>query len=68
MTNYKETKNFEGSINPEQTFIYKKDYNLGDLVTVENEYGISEEPRIVEIVETNDNNGYFVEPKFEYTN
>lgn len=68
LTNYKETKNFEGSINPNQTFIYKMDYNLGDLVTVENEYNISEEPRIVEIVETNDNNGYFVEPKFEYTN
>ena len=59
---------FEGTIEPNTTFEYKKDYFLGDLVTVENEFGISVEARITEVVEVNDNNGYFIEPKFEYLN
>ena len=57
---------FEGTIEPNTTFVYKKDYNLGDIVTVENEYGISAPVRISEIVEVWDDNGYTVEPKFEY--
>ena len=57
---------FDGTIEPNVTFMYKKDYFLGDIVTVENEYGVSLEARIVEIVEVNDDNGYSVEPKFEY--
>lgn len=61
-----EKVSFEGSIIPDMTFIYKQDYFLGDIVTVENEYGITANARIVEIVEVNDENGYKVEPKFEY--
>ena len=49
------------------TFVYKTDYNLGDVVTVENEYGISVGARIVEVVEVDDDNGYSVQPKFENT-
>lgn len=59
-------KSFEGSIEPSSTFVYKTDYDLGDLVTVKNEYGISVEARITEIIEVSDDNGYSVEPKFEY--
>jgi hypothetical protein len=57
---------FEGTIEPNTTFAYKVDYDLGDLVTVENEYGISASVRISEVVEVWDDNGYSVEPKFEY--
>ena len=57
---------FEGTVEPDITFKYKEDYFLGDEVTVENEYGISVTARIVEVVEVNDDNGYSVEPKFEY--
>ena len=57
---------FSGTVEPSTTFEYKKDYFLGDKVTVENEFGISAEARIVEIVEVADENGYRVEPKFEY--
>ena len=39
---------------------------MGDLVTVENEYGISVKARITEVVEVYDDNGYSIEPKFEY--
>lgn len=57
---------FEGSVEPNVTFKYKYDYTLGDIVTVENEYGIKLEARIVEVIETFDEKGYSVEPKFEY--
>lgn len=63
---YGSVTSFEGTIEPNTTFVYKQDYFLGDLVTVENEFGISVGARIVEVIEVNDDNGYRVEPKFEY--
>ena len=66
LAEYGTAVSFEGSVEPSTTFEYKKDYWLGDLVTVENEYGISVKARIIEIVEVCDNNGYSIEPKFEY--
>ena len=68
LAEYGEKISFEGSIIPDITFVYKQDYFLGDIVSVENEYGIKANARIVEIVEVNDENGYSVEPKFEYLN
>ena len=66
LAEYGRVTSFEGSVEPDITFKYKKDYFLGDEVTVENEFGISVTARIVEVVEVNDDNGYRVEPKFEY--
>ena len=66
LAEYGAVTSFEGSVEPNTTFVYKQDYFLGDLVTVENEYGISVEARITEILEVNDDSGYKVEPKFEY--
>lgn len=57
---------FNGTVEPNVTFIFNQDYFLGDLVTVENEYGITVEARITEVIEVNDDSGYKVEPKFEY--
>lgn len=57
---------FEGTIEPNTTFKYKSDYDLGDIVTVQSEYNISVAARIAEVVEVYDENGYTVEPKFEY--
>ena len=53
-TEYGERITFEGSVIPDITFVYKEDYFLGDLVTVENEFGISAVARIVEVVEVLD--------------
>lgn len=66
LAEYGAVTSFAGSIEPNTTFKYKQDYFLGDLVTVENEYGISVGARITEVVEVNDDSGYSVEPKFEY--
>lgn len=66
LAEYGAITSFEGTVEPNTTFVYKTDYFLGDLVTVENEYGISIGARITEVIEVNDENGYNVEPKFEY--
>ena len=66
LADYGTVETFEGSIIPDVTFIYKQDYFLGDIVKVQNEYGISANARIIEVVEVQDENGYSVEPKFEY--
>lgn len=57
---------FEGEVDTINSYKYKVDYNLGDIVTIQNEYGINIDARIVEIIETWDNEGYTVEPVFEY--
>lgn len=59
------TTSFEGEVDA-QSYTYKVDYDLGDIVTIKNEYGISVNARIVEITETWDQEGYTIEPTFEY--
>lgn len=66
LAEYGATTLFEGTVQPDVTFIYKQDYFLGDLVTVKNEYGITATARIVEVIEVNDDKGYSIQPKFEY--
>jgi hypothetical protein len=66
LSEYGKVITFEGSVVPDVTFVYKEDYNLGDVVTVVNEYGITASARIAEVVEVLDDRGYSLEPKFEY--
>ena len=58
-------KAFSGDIEPQTTYRYKEDYNLGDIVTVDNGYGVTATPRIIEIIECWDDTGYKVIPTFE---
>lgn len=63
------SQSFEGDVDTIDTYEYKVDYNLGDIVKVINEYGIEADARITEVMESEDaENGYAVEPKFEYIN
>lgn len=66
LAEYGATKSFGGTIEPNTTFEYKKDYFLGDIVNVTNEYGLTVDARIVEVIEVCDENGYSVEPTFKY--
>lgn len=59
---YKES--FTGEVENTKTYIYKKDYDLGDIVQVENEYGMTASPRILEIIESQNENGYRVVPTY----
>lgn len=55
---------FEGEIEPQTTFRYKTDYDLGDIVTISNGYGATMQQRITEIIECWDDTGYTVAPTF----
>lgn len=58
-------ESFSGEIDPETQFKYKEDYFLGDIVTVENEFGITSKVRIVSVTECEDSTGYYYIPKYE---
>lgn len=59
------TKSFESEIETRMTYQYKTDYNLGDIVNITNEFGITSKPRIIEIIECWDETGYSTVPTFE---
>ena len=59
------TTEFSGEVLPDVNFVYKRDYFLGDIVQIENDYGISEPARITEIIASADENGLTVIPTFE---
>lgn len=44
---------------------YKQDYDVGDIVTIKNEYGIIADVRITEVTESEDSTGFSVIPTFE---
>lgn len=58
------TEEFGGEVIHNLTYEYKKDYQLGDIVTVENEYGLRSNVRIIEIIENEDQAGYKILPTF----
>ena len=58
------TESYSGEVETTKTYIYKKDYDLGDIVQVINEYEISATPRIIEIIESENENGYRIVPTF----
>lgn len=58
------TESIEGEIEPNYTYQLNRDYFLGDLVEVINAYGVSMSPRITEVIECHDTNGYTCIPTF----
>lgn len=57
-------ENFEGEADTTTTYTYRRDFYLGDIVQVENEYGMIAAPRITEVIESQDENDYKVLPTF----
>lgn len=57
---------FEGEVEAENTYRYKTDYYLGDIVQIKNEFNIERAARIVEVVENYSEEGYSIIPTFEY--
>ena len=62
------TKNIDGEIAPAYNFELGRDYFLGDIVQIANEYGYSMQPRIVEVIESWAPEGYTCVPTFEQPN
>ena len=63
--NSRETVTFEGEVLDTSSYIYGVDYNLGDIVQVETEYGIRAAARVTEITEVEDESGYQLRPTLE---
>lgn len=61
-------QSFEGTIEPNANYEYGVDYNLGDIVQIENEYSITAQARITEVIEVWDTNGYSCIPTFSSSN
>lgn len=61
----KKTESFTGET-LDYNFKFNVDYSLGDIVEVENEYGMTAQAQITEIIESDDENGYSIIPTFEY--
>lgn len=59
------TKSFDGKLNPTEMFTLNKDFFLGDVVPVINEYGIQGTSRITEIIYSWDDKGVRIYPSFE---
>ena len=58
------TKAFEGDLDANQTFVYKKDFFLGDIVQIVNDYGIEARSRVSEMVYSEDSEGGSYLPTF----
>lgn len=61
---YTITENIEGQIETSGNYQFGKDYFLGDIVEVINEYGIETTPRIIEVIESEDDSGTSTIPTF----
>ncbi len=57
-------ESFEGATETTLSYTLNEDYFLGDIVQVINEYGISATPRILEVIESEDENGINIIPTF----
>lgn len=65
MSAYTTISSFTGEVVVGINYTYKQDYDLGSIVSIVNEYGISIKVRISEIIESQDDSGYSMEPTFE---
>lgn len=62
--NYKPLKTLDGDIDPEYQFVLGKDYFLGDIIELENDYEIYKAVRISEVVISDDESGHSITPTF----
>lgn len=62
----KTTTAFEGEVASNLSYQYKVDYDIGDIVQIKNEYGITTKARITEIIESESESGSEFVPTFEY--
>lgn len=64
LADLKVTKAFEGEIDSSRQYIYGRDFGIGDVVQVTNNYGQSGKSRVSEIVMSEDDTGFIITPTF----
>ena len=65
LKNYKIDKIFEGEVETSGIFKYQRDYFIGDILELEDEYGRQSRTRVVEFIRNQDDSGYKAYPSFE---
>lgn len=63
LTEAGKTETFEGDVDTD-SYTYRTDYDVGDLVTVRDKHGITANTRIVSVEEIEDGDGYTITPTF----
>ena len=58
-------KNFEGEVDAVRMFVYGKDFFIGDVVQISNEYGIEGSARVMEFIKSDDASGSKAYPTFQ---
>lgn len=58
------TKVFDASVDASRQFIYRKDFDIGDVVQIKNEYGYESKARITEIIISSNTEGDGLYPTF----
>ena len=64
LADLKVTKAFEGEIDSSRQYVYGRDFGIGDVVQVTNNYGQSGKSRVSEIVMSEDDTGFVITPTF----
>lgn len=64
LAEHKAMATFEGNILNAVNYAYGEDYYIGDIVQIENDYGVSVKTRIIEIIESEDETGKQIIPTF----
>lgn len=59
-----EEESFDGSVDVNSSFQYGRDFNIGDIVEMENEYGLYSRCQVIEYIRCQDSDGYTAYPTF----
>ena len=68
LATYRVTEKFQGELEAVNTFQYGKDFYIGDIVQIQNEYEIQGIVRVMEVIQSHDTSGYSLYPTFESRN
>lgn len=61
LSEYSASQSFNGEIDPNATYRYKRDYDLGDFITIKNGFGSEQVTQVINVTETWDNSGYHLD-------
>lgn len=68
LASYRQTEKFDGEVEAVNNFKYGEDYYIGDIVQIQNEYGVEGIVRVIELIQSHDTSGLSIYPTFETRN
>ena len=58
-------RSFDGQVETTQMFIYGRDFSMGDVIQIVNEYGMESKAKVTEMIRSQSGNSYDAYPSFE---